>query len=141
VNLELELRRLLAITAPRPWVHEGNGRIATWVDGGHGDYLGAFEGSSNEIGFPGYLNEAELVVKAVNALPGLLDLLDRTEGERRSALDREWKLREYITQLEGTGGPDCTCDGQPTPTQHRYFCPWRTWRLEAEWRAHHKGEA
>lgn len=25
--------------------------------------------------------------------------------------------------------PECTCGGSPSPTQHRLFCPWRTWWL------------
>lgn len=36
-----------------------------------------------------------------------------------------------IDRAFGTEAPACTCGYNPTPTQHRFFCPWRQWYLQS----------
>jgi hypothetical protein len=76
------LEGLLAAVPRDPWRHDGVGRIE-FLDGAgeHGDYMGGFEGPDPNVGFPGYLAEADLVVAAVNALPALIRRLREAEAK------------------------------------------------------------
>jgi hypothetical protein len=66
-----KLKQLLSVASPLPWQGSHNAGIGvtfpdlTW-SGNHGDYW--------------KLKDAELLLEAVNSLPGLLDRLERLEG-------------------------------------------------------------
>ena len=73
-----ELRRLLDAATPRPWWQE-------WVEGD--EWYAVYGQPTGDLVCPevctaGDADDTNLLVAAVNALPGLLGALEKTEGHR-----------------------------------------------------------
>jgi hypothetical protein len=96
-----ELRRLLAEATPRPWTHRPNQnpyRIV--VFGGRKAYEAGYTTSDIEAA------DAALIAAAVNALPGLLDVVEATRIEARHMAcgpdcEARANLRASLARLDG----------------------------------------
>lgn len=87
-DLTARLRELLARATPGPWHTGGEDRAkAVYAGSGEDDYLMLLG-----IGREGFYDDVVLTVEAVNALPALLDALDRRRDEA---------LEEAAQALEG----------------------------------------
>ena len=76
-----ELRRLLAEATPRPWIAEVSGTTGPVVMDAQS--VSAFDHVAKCPHYRGSA-DSELIATAVNALPGLLDALEKAEGHRDS---------------------------------------------------------
>lgn len=105
-----ELRRLLAAATPGPWIAgESDWEVDAVSFTEHGDdcvedCTGLHNGMIVECGRDydlGTKNDRDLIVAAINALPGLLDELERPEALQIDAFNETLASRDaYIAKLQ-----------------------------------------
>ena len=117
-----ELRRLLDAATPRPWWQE-------WVEGD--EWYAVYGQPTGDLVCPevctaGDADDTNLLVAAVNALPGLLGALEKAEGHRDSLaatlieVQREKRLlADQVRELHYSLGIEQRVPGPDDPSAGR----------------------